>query len=322
MSTILITGGAGFIGSNVAETLLKNNGHDVVIVDTVKNPVNLVTSMEDITYVRGDIRTEKLIETVLSDYDVGGILHLAAVSRVIWGEENPQKCTDVNINGMKVLLEALKTTRTRPWLIFGSSREVYGEPTVLPVHESHLKSPINLYGRTKLIGEELVQTYIERLCLQSLTLRFSNVYGNEKDILDRVLPRFTLAALRGEKIEIHGGNQLLDFTHIRDTVDGIMRTIGLLEKRKNDGDNGAAPYWNDLHLLSGRGASLQDVVRTISKCLQNQPDVVYTDPRTYDVERFYGCPSKAREVIGFTADIPLEKGIQLMIERYKEVFDL
>lgn len=313
---LLITGGAGFIGSNLAIKLLELN-YEVIVIDTKENPVNLETIRDSIEYIKCDVRDSEKLQEIIDSLKIRGIIHLAAVSRVIWGEQDPERCIDININGTKSVLQAIVRSKSRPWLIFGSSREVYGEPEKLPVKEDFPKIPINVYGYTKLLGERLVEQYAKKYKLNAITLRFSNVYGNEKDILDRVIPRFILAALRDETIEIHGGQQIFDFTHIDDTVVGIVKAIKFLEEL--DQNSG---FYEHFHILPGRPSTLQKIVNIIADYLKKSLKVVYTAPRAYDVVRFYGDPSKAYEILGFKARIFVEEGIPMTIERFKRVFGL
>ena len=314
--TVLITGGAGFIGSNLSIKLVELN-YDVIVLDIKDNPINLEPIIKEINYVKIDVRDTNKLRELIDSYNVEGIIHLAAVSRVIWGEQNPERCIDVNVNGTRSVLHAIVKSKTKPWLIFGSSREVYGEPAKLPVREDFPKIPINVYGYTKVLGERLVEHYVNKYGINAITLRFSNVYGNEKDILDRVIPRFILAALRDEPIEIHGGQQVFDFTHIEDTIEGILRAMKFLE----DLDSNSS-FYDHFHILPGRPSTLQKIVDIISSYLKKDLEVIYTKPRKYDVVRFYGDPSKAYEILGFKAKIFVEEGIPKTIDRFRKVFGL
>jgi len=194
----------------------------------------------------------------------------------------------------------------------GSSREVYGEPEILPVPESYGFHPINIYGEAKVAGERLVREYAETHGLNSVVLRFSNVYGARYDILDRVIPRFILKALQDETLEIHGGGQIFDFTHVDDTTHGILLTVAYLQKQMNSGS------FDDFHILTGTPHSLQDVAAMIEMALNKPLNTVYTSLRNYDVVRFFGDPSKAYANLGFQASIPLEVGIQKTVELFQE----
>lgn len=310
---ILVTGGAGFIGSSVIERAIIE-GKEVYCLDHRSDLDNISQLNVPVKTINLDTRNKTDLKALLEKYSFSGVIHLAAVSRVIWGEMNPQKCKEVNVNGTQNLLECLEETKQNPWFIFGSSREVYGEPAFTPVIENAPKLPVNIYGETKLTGETLVRDWSLKTGNPSVILRFSNVYGNEKDILDRVLPRFILRSLQGQHLEIHGGNQLIDFTHVSDTVEGIFKTIDYLE-------NGC-PLHDDFHLLTGRGTTLQEASSIIGNHIGQDIQLIETECRNYDVDRFVGEPSKALSSIKFKARIKPEKGIPMTIDRFREVFVL
>jgi len=310
---ILITGGAGFIGSNLAKKLIENKDIEIHILDIKENPINLKNIRGVINYIQGDVKNRKLLYDILTTSEFDGIIHLSAVSRVIWGEQNPKLCVSTNVDGTKILMETISKLDKKPWVIFGSSREVYGEPKLLPVKENAKKEPINIYGKTKLEGENLINYYSKIYGIKSLILRFSNVYGNEMDILDRVIPRFVLRALRGEVLEIHGGSQIFDFTYIDDTVNAIKLAIDYLEENSN-------PLCEDIHILPGMPVKIVDLPDLISQHVKQDVKIKFMKPRNYDVDRFYGDPTKAEELIGFTAKVNINKGIKLTVERFEEVF--
>ncbi len=155
---ILITGGAGFIGSNLVE-LLSKNSHKYTILDVRSNvnySRNLVNPKD---YIQGDVRDKALLKSILLKEKFRGIIHLAAISRVISGEKDPKRCKSVNIEGLRALLDTISNTKHKPWFIFTSNREVYGNSKVLPVKESYPLKPINTYGQAKVIGEKIVKEY-------------------------------------------------------------------------------------------------------------------------------------------------------------------
>jgi len=309
---ILVTGGAGFIGSNTVKRAVRK-GYNVFCLDHRDDLEKLDEMQRKINMINRDVRERSTLIKLFNKHDFHGVIHLAAVSRVIWAEQEPNKCWDINVNGTKNLLECLKNSGQDPWFIFGSSREVYGENGgCFPVSEDHEKEPINIYGESKITGEKMVKRWSKETGNESVVLRFSNVYGDEYDILDRVIPKFILRALRKKPLKIHGGDQLIDFTHISDTVDGIFHAIDHLEKSKTNFD--------DFHLLPGKGTTLQEVVSYISDSIDHEPNVKITKGRDYDVDKFVGDPSKARSKLGFSAQIDPEEGISQTVKRYREVF--
>lgn len=309
---LLITGGAGFIGSNLAEELVRMD-HSVTILDRLKKPNKISSIIEQCSYLCCDIRNRKMVEDLFLNNSFEGIIHLASISRVVWGEQKPTECIDVNVNGTKTILETAQKSKIPPWIIFGSSREVYGEPDKLPVSETFPLKPINIYGKTKLEGENLVRWYSNKTGSKGIIMRFSNVYGNEKDILERVIPKFIIKALKGERIEIHGGKQIFDFTYIDDTVEGIIRTMNYIKENEE-------PSVEDFNILTGKGTTLQEVVEIISKSIGYNLNVIYTSPRNYDVEKFTGSPQKAKKILGFRAKTLSDSGIPKTVELYREVF--
>jgi nucleoside-diphosphate-sugar epimerase len=310
---ILLLGGAGFIGSNLAERLAAA-GHDITVYDWREDRSNLRGIRGVIRDVRGDIRDRSGLEELVGRGRFYGVVHLAAVSRVVTGQRDPGLCVSVNVDGTREVLRVLTRAGRPPWLVFGSSREVYGEPSHLPVRESDAPRPINVYGMTKLEGERLVREAAAGARLRTVTLRFSNVYGNERDILDRVLPKFTMNVLGGGGVEIHGGGQFFDFTHVDDAVDGIVLACELLGARRGSGG-----FHDVFHVLPGVPTTLQAVVRLLGRMAGRDVPVTYGEPRTYDVERFFGDPRKAREGLGFRAKIDPEGGIARTFERFREM---
>lgn len=308
-SHILVTGGSGFIGRTVVKELVARH-YSVIICDIAPFPE---PESPRVKCFVGDVRDTNVLRTIFQKFQVEGVIHLAAVSRVVTAQHDPELCWDVNVNGTRSLLEVVASSGQKPWIILGSSREIYGEPDHLPVPESYGFHPINIYGKAKAEGERLVREYSEKTGLDAVVLRFSNVYGARYDIPDRVIPRFILRALRNEPLEIHGGDQVFDFTHVEDTTRGILLAIAYLQKQKNGGS------FNDFHILTGTPHSLQEVARVIEQELKKPLNIVYTSPRNYDVVRFAGDPSKAYTHLGFRAIIPLEPGIQKTIRLLQDV---
>jgi len=289
---ILVTGSAGFIGSALKQ-FLEEQEIDVIPFDI----------KDDLQY---DIKDLEMLKKHVSDVD--GIVHLAAVSRVITAQEQPHECVSTNIGGITNVLEAARLRgKITPWIIFGSSREVFGEPSVLPVVEDSPKIPINIYGLSKITGEKLCETYARYYGLKVRILRFSNVYTNVNDHMDRVIPKFILKALKGEDLYINGsGEEQFDFTYISDTVNGIWGCIQEIERNDSALD--------DFNLSIGTPVSLKDLAEIIIKKTDSKSRIMFNDSRYYDVNHFYASPKKAKENLGFSPSISIEKGIELAIQ--------
>jgi nucleoside-diphosphate-sugar epimerase len=194
-------------------------------------------------------------------------------------------------------------------VIYGSSREVYGEPDHLPVQESDFKRPISVYGVSKLGAESLVGLYGSRGMIKSVILRFSNVYGSERDIPERVVPRFMREALQARPLTLNGGDQVLDFTFIDDVVAGIVKTV---DKVSEDPDsiNG-----EDFNFANGTGFSIRDLAKLVSEISGANVGIAVEPARRHDVQRFYGDCSKANRILGFEPKYGLRRGLQIYKER-------
>ncbi len=296
---VLITGSSGFIGSAL-KRLLEENGIEVVTYDIKENPLD-------------DVRDFSVLQ--LKFRGVNGIVHLAAVSRVKLAHENPLECVNTNIGGIINVLESAREVSSEnghPWVIFGSSREVYGEPTNLPVVETSPRNAINVYGVSKLSGEELCKAYAENYGLKTRVLRFSNVYTGIKDHLDRVIPKFILQAFNSEDLVINGlGEEIFDFTYITDTIQGIWGCIQESERSPH--------LFDDFNISTGVSVSLRELAELIITKTESKSKVKFTPARSYDVNKFYANPEKARIKLGFSPKIKIEKGIELAINELESL---
>ncbi len=188
MQTILVAGSRGLVGRELCR-LLKNNGYAVVEFD-------IVAQGDD----RGDIRI--LDSILLCIKQVDGVVHLAAVSRVVWGERNPALCKETNEGGMFNLLSAVGRLKNSPWVLFASSREVYGsQPS--PVTEDCAYRPQSIYGETKVAAEKMLLN-AKHQGINAGIVRLSNIYGSYTDYSDRVVPAFVRAAITGAPLNVEG----------------------------------------------------------------------------------------------------------------------
>lgn len=288
---ILVTGSAGLVGTALAAHL-QRRGLKIRTLDLRDpTPAN-----------RGDVRDPETVRRVISG--CSGIVHLAAVSRVIWGEQDPETCRTTNIDGTHLVLDAALGSPARPWVIFASSREVYGQPPRLPVTEDAALAPINVYGHTKVAGERLVSE-ARGLGLRAAVVRLSNVYGSPADHRDRVVPAFVRAAVRGTALRVEGPEHTFDFTHVDDTARGIALLAELLER----GESPPPP----IHFLTGQPTTLGELATLAVELAGTRAPIVTAPPRDFDVARFFGDPARARELLGWSPQVSLREGLARFI---------
>lgn len=301
----------GFIGITLAKELEKLN-YNIILFDIRDNNKNNKPYLEfkNISFIQGDTNNTELLANIFNENSFDGIIHLGAVSRVVVAQNNPDECIRTNIDGTKSLLQALDVSSNinKPWLIFGSSREVYGEPKELPVKEFFEKKFVNIYGDSKIQGENLFTSFAKENGNNCLILRFANVYGNEYDLFDRVIPRFIKAISSNEELTIEGGGQVIDFTHIDDTVDTIIKAIKYCEKNENIID--------DFHILPGIGWSLHQAIEYIEKILDKKAIIKINEKRNYDVEKFIGDSTKIKTILKSRKFLSLKDGLKIAIPKY------
>ncbi|WP_329312327.1 NAD(P)-dependent oxidoreductase [Streptomyces sp. NBC_01278] len=290
MARVFVTGSHGLIGSALSERL-RADGHEVVGYD-----------------IAADRRHDVVDPHALASAMAGcsGVVHLAAVSRVIWGEHDPGACHAVNVIGTRNVLAATSSLReVRPWFLFGSSREVYGQARHLPVSESAGLAPLNCYARSKLDAELLVEQ-ARAGGLNTAIVRFSSVYGSVADHPDRVAPAFARLAAEGGALRIDGGDTTLDFTHVSDVAEALSRMV----ERLSSGSRLPA-----LHLVSGRATSLSRLADLAVRCASGGT-IRMAAPRHYDVGRFVGDPARAARVLGWRATTGIQEGIERLVEDF------
>lgn len=296
MSTkILITGSEGFIGSAL-QNFLEKQGIEVIPYDLKDRP---------------SCDTRDFVSLKEKMAGVDGVVHLAAVSRVIKAFEDPLTCVNTNVGGTINVLEAARQSQSRPWVIFASSREVFGESRPLPVTEESPKHPMNVYGIAKIAGDDLCKIFSKDYGLKTRVLMFSNVYTGPNDQLDRVIPKFILKAAKNEDLVINGtGQEIFDFTYIDDTIQGIWGSIQEIEKSQQ--------LYNDFILSTGQATSLQELAEMVIKTLESKSVIQYAQGRFYDVNKFYADPAKARQILGFNPSIDLRDGLKKSIGQLRE----
>jgi len=226
---ILVTGGAGFIGHNVVR-ILEQQGHECIVIDTCTDygfvPKEELTYLIDNrlkrinTQIRKiDIREEIFVDTIFKTYRPDVVIHMASFPRQKVVEQNPVLASDVMSNGLINLLEKSKKYAVKKFVYISSSM-VYGNFEA-DVDETAQCNPIGQYGIMKFMGEKLVEDYSRRGCFDHVIIRPSAVYG-EWDVEDRVVSKFMTKAMRGETLKVNGPDEVLDFTYVEDTAQGIV----------------------------------------------------------------------------------------------------
>lgn len=292
---VLVTGSSGLIGRHLVPAL-GSAGYEVVRFDV----------RPDSGGEARDVRDGSLVRQAM--FGAVGVVHLGAVSRVIWGERDPANCVETNVEGTRhVVSAALEAEGVKPWIVFASSREVYGEQAIFPVRETAPLRPMNLYARTKVIGEEIIASVADQ-GLACAILRLSNVYGDIEDHPDRLVPAFCRAALKGDGLHVQGGDNYLDLTMVLDVVAGFISTIKILE--------GSGQGLLTAHLVSGRPTTLRQLAQKVIALCASSSEAVEEPARCFDVSRFVGDPTLAQQLLGWRAETALERGLSELIEKF------
>ncbi len=292
---ILVTGSSGLIGTAIAAAL-ERRGATIERFDLCETGRQF-----------GDVRDPARVRAAMDGCD--GVIHLAAVSRVVTGEREPALCEATNVDGVRNVLQAAALSARRPWVVSASSREVYGQQERLPVAEDCLVRPMNVYGRSKVAGEELVSA-ARHDGVRACTVRFSNVFGTTADHVDRVVPAFARGAAMGEVLRVDGADHTFDFTHIQDVSRGLVTLTELLD--------GTAPAPPPIHFVSGHATTLGELATMAIRLAGTDATVRHAPPRNFDVERFVGDGSRAATLLGWRPEIPLEAGLSDLIHAFRD----
>ncbi|HEU4402968.1 MAG TPA: GDP-mannose 4,6-dehydratase [Candidatus Polarisedimenticolia bacterium] len=313
MASILITGGAGFIGSHLAETLL-DEGREVVVLDSFddfydpavkrKNLEGLV-GQPGFALVEGDIRDGKLVESVFSSHPIGVVVHLAARAGVRPSIQQPLLYADVNVNGTVVLLEACRHHGIGKF-IFGSSSSVYGNNSKVPFSEKdEVDRPISPYAATKRAGELICATYHELHQLNIFALRFFTVFG-PRQRPEMAIHKFTRLIDRGLPVPRFGdGSTRRDYTYISDIVAGVQRAIERVQG------------FEIINLGGSQTTSLKDLIVLLEGRLGKKAIIEEAPDQPGDVVATYADVAKARRLLGYEPKVPVTEGLARFVEWYR-----
>ncbi|MFX1518783.1 MAG: SDR family oxidoreductase [Promethearchaeota archaeon] len=307
----LVTGAAGFIGSHIVDTLLQC-GAKVIGIDNfcIGKIENLVFAMKNNRFelIKGDIRDYDLVVSLLRDVDV--IFHQAALASVNRSIVFPRETNEVNVNGTLNLLTAAKNSDIKR-VIFASSSSVYGDTLELPKRETMQRRPISPYAVSKCAGEMYAEIYYRVYGLQTVSLRYFNVYGARQSISEYsgVISIWINRILRDLPPLIHGdGLQTRDFTFIKDVVDA-----NLLAAFTPDISN------EIFNIGSGRSISLLEVAQKLLKlCEKDHLEPKFISPRPGDVKDSLADISKAKEVLGYQPKYTFDFGLKETLDWFRD----
>src|SRR5262245_1100651 len=303
---VLVTGGAGFIGSHLVETLLAERRRVRVLDDFSSGRREHLPAHPDLEVLAGDVRDPAALERAVAGTDV--VFHQAALRSVPKSVEEPFTYHDVNATGTMLLLLAARAAGVRR-VVFASSSSVYGDQPVLPLDEEQRPQPISPYGASKLIGEHYCANFSRHYGLETVALRYFNVYGPRQDPNSEyaaVVARFIQAARRGIPLEIHGdGEQTRDYTYVTNVVEA-----NLLAARAS-GVSGEV-----FNIACGERISVLDIARALEQIVGRPLDRRHTAARLGDVRDTLADVSRARERLGYAARVAFPEGLRRTVAAF------
>ena len=308
----LVTGGAGFIGSNIAEKLVQQ-GKKVRVIDnlsTGKNE-NMESFIDKIDFVEGDIR---YLNTVLEVMDgVNYVLHQAALPSVPKSIKTPLESNDNNTNGtLNILYAAMKSGVKR--VVYAASSSAYGESPTLPKVETMVTAPLSPYAVNKLIGEYNCSVFYKVYGLETVALRYFNVFGPRQDpnsFYSAVIPKFIKALLEGKSPIIFGdGEQSRDFSYIDNVVQANLLAC---KAPKAAGEV--------INIACGERISLNELSNSLQNILDVKTDPIYEDPRPGDVKHSLADINKAVSLLNYNVDVSWMDGLIKTVDWFKGYYD-
>ena len=293
----VVTGGAGFIGSNIAAALCRRGGDVVVLDDLSSGFAQNLDGYPEVRLVKGSVLDSDLVDSVVKGADV--VFHHAASVGNKRSIDEPRSDAMTNVLGAVNVLEACRHGGVRK-LVYASSAGIFGELKELPISESHPVEPDSPYGASKLAAEKECLAYAKLYDLEAIALRYFNVYGpNQRfDAYGNVIPIFVFGLIRGEGITIFGdGEQTRDFINVGDVVQANLKAAA------SQGVSGA------FNLGSGTRISINGLVRQLASTIRGMPHVTHGPPRPGDVRDSLADISKARTAFGFEPEVSLASGL-------------
>jgi len=295
-STVLVTGGAGFIGRHLVDALAPVA--DVRVLDHCDSG-RASAVHDDASLAVGDVTDSRALASAVDGADF--VFHLAAVSSVPDAMADPVGAVDVNVSATTELLEHATAAGAR--VVFASSAAIYGRPASTPVAEDDPKEPIDPYGVSKLAGDQLVRGAHDWFDADTIALRFFNVYGSGQT--GGVVPAFLERVRAGDPLVVHGdGEQTRDFVHVDDVVEAMVAAATA------DVSGVAA------NVGTGEATTVRELADRVRAVADADVDVVHDDPRPADIDESRADTARARSLLGFEATTSLEDGLRSVVENH------
>jgi len=302
----LVTGGAGFIGSHIVDALAGRGDRVRVLDDFSTGRRENLAAQPGIEVVEGDLRDAAVVRRALAG--VEGVFHQAALRSVPRSVDDPLSSNQVNVTGTLVLLLACRDAGVRR-VVYASSSSVYGDDPVLPKVETLPTRPVSPYAVSKLAAEHYCQTFARLYGLETVSLRYFNVFGprqNPESKYSAVIPRFLAQALAGEPLEVHGdGEQSRDFTYIDNVVEGNLRAMA------TPGVSGEV-----FNIACGTRYSLLAIADAIADFLGRRLPRAHTAPRAGDVRHTLAEIAKAERMLGYRPKVDFATGMRRTCEYF------
>lgn len=296
---IVVTGGAGFLGTHLCRALAAA-GHQVTVIDLHQNP--------EYHTIVADVQNLELMKQHLVGFDA--VFHLASLIEAGESVKEPQKFVDYNISGTVSILEAMRLNGLKTF-IFSSSAAIYGEPERVPIFEDDRTLPINPYGTTKLAMEGLLRSYVESFEFTGVALRYFNLYGPEEHHQPEThaIPRFIKQIYEGSEVTVWGnGEHQRDFIHVDDIVDAHLKALELVANKPRQ--------YHYFNLSTQQPATVIDTIHLIENALHKPANIKHFPPRPGDPMVLVADASKAERELHWKAQVDLPTGITRTVDYF------
>jgi nucleoside-diphosphate-sugar epimerase len=308
MARYLVTGGAGFIGSNIAEGLVER-GEEVVVFDNLStgHEENIEHLRSKIEFVKGDIRNASEVRKALDGVD--HVLHQAALASVPRSIDDPVLVSEVNVGGTLTMLEESRHAGVKSF-VYAASSSAYGESERLPKREDMLPAPLSPYAVSKLVGEHYCAVYAKVYGLPTISIRYFNVFGPRQDPASQyaaVIPIFVSHLLRGESPTIFGdGEQSRDFTFVKNVVNANLLAAHCEQAQGQV-----------VNVACGARYTLNDLYRRLQELIGTDVEPRYGDPRPGDVKHSHSDISLAERLLGYSVEVDFSEGLKRTVDWYR-----